>query len=130
MLSPRSAERGAALDDAPPYRSKSFETGPRLEAAPTQARAPDAVYALPFPVVIAPEALITGPVEAANVPHVADVAEPARKKPAAQPEVPATYRWHAVVPLVKPAELPQHEATADPLQLKRLAAAFKLCPTP
>ena len=53
------------------------------------------------------------------MPHVADVAEPARRKPAAQPEVPATYRWHAVVPLVKPAELPplvkpelppQHEA--------------------
>ena len=76
-----------------------------LEAASKQDRAPDTVYSLPFPVIIAPEAL-TPPnpaevqVELAEVTEVTEVeegAEPAKKKAV----VPPVYKWHAVVPLVK-----------------------------
>ena len=76
-----------------------------LEAASKQDRAPDTVYSLPFPVIIAPEALTTpNPAEVqvelaevTEVTEVAEVAEPAKKKAV----VPPVYKWHAVVPLVK-----------------------------
>ena len=102
MPSPRTAERCAAADDAPLHRSKSFEAGPLLEAASKQDRAPDTVYSLPFPVIVAPEALTTGPAE------VLEGADPAKKKAVAPP----AYRWHAVVPLVKPEQPPEQAAPA------------------
>ena len=104
MPSPQTAEHGAPADDAPLHRSKSFEAGSVLEAASKQDRAPDTVYSLPFPVIIAPEALMTDPAEGAEG---AEGAEPAKKKAV----VPA-YHWHAVVPLVKSEQPPEQAAPA------------------